>query len=345
MPVPSSQTGRKLRLYIVGELAFAAPLIDYFGEHRGYDLATERWSRSQKEGNPCPWGEHVAPDIVLVEWCREQALFYSRNKKAGQTLVLRIHAQDYDSEAARSIDWRQVDHIVFVSPEYRRRFLNLYPEFEARSSLLRNHFDPARFDLPKQPGSERHLGLLGIYEHIKRPDLALDLLESIHRYVSDFVLFYKGGHPWQRDHLWSDPAKRDLSRHFYNRLRRSELAGQIVFSPQDRQTPQWLTNIGVILSTSNLESCHLAVAEGMASGAVPVIRGWAGADWQYPSQFVLPYEERAFVEAATEFILELRDPERRRQLSAEAREFARTHFDANVVCRQFEDLFTRLLNS
>ena len=36
----------------------------------------------------------------------------------------------------------------------------------------------------------------------------------------------------------------------------------------------WLRRIGFILSTSDDESFHLAPAEGMASGAVPVIRSW-----------------------------------------------------------------------
>ena len=50
--------------------------------------------------------------------------------------------------------------------------------------------------------------------------------------------------------------------------------------------PAWLRRIGFVLSTSDDESFHVAPAEGMASGAVPVIRHWPGAETIYDTRWI-----------------------------------------------------------
>jgi hypothetical protein len=49
---------------------------------------------------------------------------------------------------------------------------------------------------------------------------------------------------------------------------------------------RWLRGVGHILSTSDEEGSHTAVTEGMASGAVPVVRPWPGASDIYAGQWL-----------------------------------------------------------
>jgi hypothetical protein len=69
------------------------------------------------------------------------------------------------------------------------------------------------------------------------------------------------------------------------RINRSSWRDSVVFDPFGQDVPVWFRKIGFILSTSDIESFHLSVAEGMASGAVPVIRLRDEVPDLYPSEY------------------------------------------------------------
>ena len=56
------------------------------------------------------------------------------------------------------------------------------------------------------------------------------------------------------------------------------LNGHVYFDEWGTDVPQWFEKINYILSVSDYEGSHQAVAEGAASGAVPTILKWDGAD-------------------------------------------------------------------
>ena len=62
------------------------------------------------------------------------------------------------------------------------------------------------------------------------------------------------------------------------------LRESVVFDGFGSDVAQWFRKIGFILSPSDFESFHLAVAEGVASGSVPLIWPWEGADELYPEE-------------------------------------------------------------
>src|SRR5690606_41111982 len=64
------------------------------------------------------------------------------------------------------------------------------------------------------------------------------------------------------------------------------LRDAVIFDGPGSDMAEWFRHIGYILSTSDSEGCHTSVAEGMASGAIPVIYRWPGAETVYPSRFV-----------------------------------------------------------
>ena len=68
---------------------------------------------------------------------------------------------------------------------------------------------------------------------------------------------------------------------------------------------QWYRHIGVALSVSDFESFHLTIADGAASGALPVSLAWDGSDLIYPRDWL-----SASTDEAVERILTApRDPE------------------------------------
>ena len=60
----------------------------------------------------------------------------------------------------------------------------------------------------------------------------------------------------------------------------------MIYDGHGNDMHNWFQKVGYILSTSDFEGSHQAVAEGMAAGSVPIIYNWDGADTVYPEKFV-----------------------------------------------------------
>ena len=93
--------------------------------------------------------------------------------------------------------------------------------------------------------------------------------------------------PWEHWWVWQLPAERE---HYSDALRRVQrsplLRDAVVFDDAGPDVAAWLRRVGFVLSTSDDESFHVAPAEGMASGAVPVIRHWPGAETIYDPRWI-----------------------------------------------------------
>jgi hypothetical protein len=64
------------------------------------------------------------------------------------------------------------------------------------------------------------------------------------------------------------------------------LRGAVSFEEHGPNIPAFLRKVGVILSTSDWEGHQVALAEGMASGCVPVIINRLGAQEQYDAAWI-----------------------------------------------------------
>ena len=77
---------------------------------------------------------------------------------------------------------------------------------------------------------------------------------------------------------------------FQEAFRRIETApllrGAITFEEHGPNIPAFLRKVGVIVSTSDYEGHQVSVAEGMASGCVPLILDRPGARQQYDAAWV-----------------------------------------------------------
>lgn len=273
-------------------------------------------------------------DIIFCEWALGNAVWYSQNKKEGQLLLIRLHHQEINLEYLYRINWPAVDRIILICPENMEIFLRRFPEMKDRTSLIYNVISCEELDRPKLPGALFNLGFIGTAPMRKSPHHALDILERLRREDDRWVLYIKGKHPWEYPWLWNRPEERDYYEAFYKRINRSEFVNAVVFDPQGNDMPEWFSKISFILSTSEHEGSHQAVAEGMAAGSIPIIRNWAGADKLYPAQFVVNS-----VDAATSLIHSYLQQDRYHSTASSIRQFARENFDIPVIISHFEKLF------
>ena len=286
-PISDKATG-KLRVAVAGhDLKFFRALLDYLRLQPDLEVRVDQWTALGKH-DPSVSRELAAwADVVICEWCGPNAVWYSRHKRRGSRLLIRLHRFELTSPYPAQVKISAVDQVVCVSKHYARLCRERIGWPEAKVVTIPNALDVAQLDRPKLAGARFHLGMIGIVPSRKRLDLALDVLAELRRGDDRYLLFIKSGMPWEHWWVWQHQAERD---HFNDALRRAQrsaaLRGSVVFDDAGPDVPAWLRRVGFVLSTSDDESFHVAPAEGMASRAVPVLRHWPGAETIYDMRWI-----------------------------------------------------------
>ena len=179
-----------------------------------------------------------------------------------------------------------MDKFICVSEPYARQTIARLQLDPAKVSVIPNYVDDADLDRPKLSAAKFHLGLLGAVPKRKRLDRALDVLEELRSYDDRYLLMVKSEMPWDLWWVWRRDTERDYFARAFGRINNSpDLRGGVVFDAYGPDVSLWLRRVGWVLSTSEDESFHLAPAEGMASGAAPLITGWEGSDAIYSPEW------------------------------------------------------------
>ena len=177
--------------------------------------------------------------------------------------------------------------------------------------------------------------MIWISPHRKRPDLGVDILARLRRRDRRFRLAVKSKLPWDYWWIWRKPEERAEAEHLFHRLHDDPLvAGAVTFDGFGCDVAAWLRRVGWVLSTSDDESFHLAPAEGMASGAVPALLPWPGADTIYDTRWIHA-DPTAIADAIHATVRDGQWALQRQQ----AREQVRASFPLETVC----DTWARVL--
>lgn len=306
--------GRKLRVLVAGyDLKFIRGIVERLSRLDEYEVRIDRWTTfAPPNGKPSidatSWAE-----VVICEWCGGNAVWYSRHKRPGQRLIVRLHRFEITTEVPHAVDMQAVDQVITVSPAYQEIVRRELPNVPAeRVVKIPNYADASIFDHSKLVGSHLHLGMIGAVPKLKRLDLALDILEEVRQHDERFCLFIKSRLPWERDELWKRPAERKYFRSVLQRIQTAPtLQGAVVFDPFGPDVANWLRKIGTVLSTSDVEAFQVGLLEGMMSAAAGIILPWRGARSIFGEQFVV-----SGVRSASQRVLEMGQPdawERRRR--------------------------------
>jgi glycosyltransferase involved in cell wall biosynthesis len=289
------------RLLIAGHSLGFCEEIAHRARRAGASVREDRWSTHGEHDEAASAAALAWADVVHCEWCLGNAAWYSRNKRPGQRLVVRFHRMELETEYPGEIELEAVDAIVFVARHVLEAACERFgwDAGDRRFHVLPNGIDTASLRLPKLPGAEFTLAAIGYVPRLKRLDRALDLLEELRARDDRYRLAVKGREPWE--HAWM--AGREGEREYYEGLarrleREPALRGAVEFEPFGDDVAEFLRRAGWIVSTSEVEGDSVSLAEGMASGAVPVVFERPGAAEQYEARWV-----HADAEAAAAAIL------------------------------------------
>jgi glycosyltransferase involved in cell wall biosynthesis len=325
------------RVVIAGhDLKFFTPIIEYFRQQPGIEVRIDQWA-SLGEHDPAVSAELAEwADVVICEWCVPNAVWYSRHKRRGSRLLVHLHRFELYSHYPGQVKIANVDQVVCVSDHYAQLTREHTGWPAAKVVTVPNPLDVAQLDRPKLDGAGFHLGMISIDSSRKRLDLALDVLEELRRDDDRYLLYVKSRMPWEHWWVWQIPAEREHYSAALRRIQRSPLLRDaVVFDDAGPDVAAWLRRVGFVLSTSDDESFHVAPAEGMASGAVPVIRHWAGAETIYDKRWIreTPAEMAALIAS-------LAAPQAWRAAGQAAKEQAARSFELGAVCRSWHRLLS-----
>ena len=286
------------------DLKFFGLLQKLLEETGRYRFLIDKWQGHNKHDESKSVELLKRADIIFCEWCLGNIKWYSEHKLPGQRLVARFHLQEKGLPYLGESDISAIDHISYVSNQIKREAEEIVAIPADKTSVIANLIDDKKFTLRKKMGDANFtLGVIGIAPRRKRVDLALDTLELLVKKDSRFQLRIKGTHPLDYSWLVNRPDELDYYMNIMRRINSSdELRYKVIFDPPGEDVDQWLTMIGFILSPSDYESFHLAVGEGMLTGAFPVVWNWPGSKEIWPENAIVQSAE-----IATEKILSAHD--------------------------------------
>ncbi|MGO3130540.1 MAG: glycosyltransferase family protein [Alcaligenes sp.] len=280
----------KVRVLVAGhDLKFFALLQDALESTGQFEFLVDTWAGHDKHDERRSFELLEQADIIFCEWCLGNLKWYSNNKKPHQRLVARFHAQERTLPYVVEANWENIDHISYVSEFIRKEGQNAFGFPDERVSVIPNLLDSNKFTPLKKAGDASYtLGMIGVAPSLKRLDRAIDLLEALLDDDARYCLRIKGKNPLDYGWLLKREDELQYYKNIYKRINQnSRLRHKVIFDPPNDDVNDWLSMVGFILSPSDFESFHMAVGEGMLTGAVPIIWNWEGAGDIWGEQWVV----------------------------------------------------------
>lgn len=280
--VPALSAAPRRILIATHETKFLRRFLDRVRGDGNVHVALQPWaSTTRPEGRPQLPAD---VDTVFCEWCCENAVWHSANKRPGTKLIVRLHRFEAFLDFPSRVVWANVDALIVVSDWFRDRMIDRHGVDPARIHVIAQYIDWQGLRRPKLPEARFTLGLVGInpFEH-KRFDRAVDFLAALRARDRRFTLAVRSAMPWEIQWLWDreDDTRARFEALFARIHADPDLARAIRFDPTGPDMEEWYRGVGTIVSSSDTEGCHTSVLEGMASGCYPVVHDWPGARGLY----------------------------------------------------------------
>ena len=272
---------RRTRVLVAGhDLKFFTLLQRKLEATGQFEFLVDEWQGHNRHDEARSRALLEKADVIFCEWCLGNLQWYSHNKKRNQRLVARFHAQEARVPYMAEANWDAIDHVSFVSEHTRRHALEVFKGFPLeKTSVIPNYLDDSKFTPKKKTGDARYtLGMVGVAPKSKRLDRAIDLLEALLAEDKRYCLRVKGKHPLDYDWLLKREDELLYYRQVFERINGNPvLRNKVIFDPPGDDVNDWFTMVGFILSPSDFESFHMAIGEGMLTGAIPIVWNWDGA--------------------------------------------------------------------
>lgn len=263
-------------------------------------------------------------DVVFCEWGLANAVWHSENKMPNSRLIVRIHLQEINPRARRfgyQIDADNVDCFIFVSDQVRLEAIKLFGWAPKKTKVIPNYVLGSEYEF-RTPIQRQTIviGMVGIIPSRKRFDRAVKVLQDLISRGYDATLKIKGPRPENIAFMRAPGRVKELDYYYDIYAQIDELDGlidRIQFENWGNDVALWYKDVDFILSPSDFESFHYALADGVLSGSWPIIWPWEEAKDIYTEDWIIENHEAAMdiiervmkmsVKSKTKALIEHRD--------------------------------------
>jgi cyclopropane fatty-acyl-phospholipid synthase-like methyltransferase/Flp pilus assembly protein TadD len=207
-------------------------------------------------------------ELAWFEWCDEFLQAATTLPKTCK-IVCRLHSFEAFTHHPEHVDWSKVDGLVFVNESVRRLMVDRIPS-DLATIVIPNGVDFERFRFPDTKRYGKKVAYAGYLNFKKNPGFLLACFEALWRDDPELTFHIAGS--YQGAHLQV---------FFEHLLPKLPFPVQLCGWVDDM--PAWLADKDFIVSSSYFESFHYAVAEGIASGLLPLVYNWPGSENCYPA--------------------------------------------------------------
>lgn len=267
--------------------------INHCKQSNEYNVVIDKWTGHNAHDYDKSMELLKQADIIFCEWGLGNAEFYSNNKLRGQELYIRVHRQELTTGYLSNVNYQNVTSVIAISPHIYEEFNRIKRIPRSKMKVIPNMVDVDRFNVSKEKDHSFNIGILGIIPELKRLDRAINVFEKLWETDSRYNLFIKGKFPEDLPWMKNRPEEMRFYDDLFSRIEQAPWKDSVIFDGHGDDVGHWFSRLNFILSTSDIESFHLAPMEGMASGTVPIVFNWPGADTLYPENNIVKSEEEA----------------------------------------------------
>lgn len=325
----------KKRLLIAGyDLKFIEPLFKYLEET--YQIKVDKWQGhnyhdKNKSKELLDWA-----DIIICEWLLGNAVWYSKNKRNEQGLIIRAHRFELSREFGFEVNFSNVDFLIAVGFHYMQLFKERFKISTEKMMLVSNFVENDIFENDKQIGYKTNIAISGILPKRKGYMRALQLLKLLIEEDKNFCLYVIGNKPTEVDWIVNQVDEINYYKECDEFIINNNLSSHVSYTGWVERSEMY-NKIGYVLSLSDNdepESFHLTVAEAISSGAISLALNWQGIEYIYPDNIIFKD-----INSIKDFILmSYKDQDVFNRFQKELKEYVESQFSVSKILPQLRNL-------
>lgn len=274
----------KKRLLIAGyDLKFVQPVLKYLDDD--YDIQIDEWEGHNthdeaKSDELLNWA-----DFIFCEWLLGNSVWYSERKMRHQKLIIRAHKFELTRDFGNYVNYGNVNKVIAVNYYYLELFANKFKIPREKMIILNNYVETNIYSGTKNGDFKHNIAIVGYIPKWKGLIKGLKILKMLKEHDNSFKLHLIGKNYEEIDWIWNNPEERSYFQECESFIEENHLKNSVIVKGWMERSDMF-KNIGYVLSVSDIESFHLAPAEGLVDFTLAFLLNWEGVEFVYPQEII-----------------------------------------------------------
>jgi glycosyltransferase involved in cell wall biosynthesis len=243
--------------------------------------------------NPKNEGElldaHEWAEVSWFEWCEKLAFFGTQILPQKSKVIVRLHRYEAHTYWPYRMDWSRVDCLILVGNSAIRKLLaSRIPGLESQTRVedIANGVELDCFELGDK--DYRKVAFVGPITNKKGIALLLQAISAIKKVFPEIRFYLRSEF---------QPGEKEIEEYFKYFVDSANLADSIILDQNKKDKSAmalWYKDKGFYLNTSIVEGCPVSPLEAAATGSIPLIHSWPGANKFFPPELIWSTTDQLF---------------------------------------------------